>query len=83
MSLTVSFTSKISKRRGQVLVLLPRDYWQLFQGLRGRRVKIVIDEGFVYEGRITVIEGRVYATLPSSALALRERAKHHIVRVEV
>ena len=82
MALTVSFTGRISKRRGQVLVLLPRDYWQLFQGLRGRRVRIRVGE-IEYQGRITVIEGRVYVSLPYSALALRKVGKYHLVRVEV
>ena len=82
MALTVSFTGRISKRRGQVLVLLPRDYWPVFAGLRGRRVRIRVGD-IEYNGRITVIEGRVYVSLPYSALALRERSKYHIVRLEV
>ncbi len=80
--LSVSFTSRISKRRGQVLVLLPRDYWQLFQGLRGRKVSVEVD-GIRYQGRITEIEGRVYVSLPYSALALRERSRYHLIRLEV
>ncbi len=82
MALTVVFTGRISKRRGQVLALLPREYWPLFSGLRGRRVRVRVDE-VDYQGRITVIEGRVYVSLPYSALALRERSRYHIVRVEV
>ena len=82
MALTVTFTSRISKRRGQVLVLLPRDYWEVFRGLRGRRVRIRVGE-IEYQGRITVIEGRVYVSLPYSALALRKVDKYHLVRVEV
>ena len=82
MALTVTFTSRISKRRGQVLVLLPRAYRDVFRGLRGRRVRVRVGE-VEYEGRITVIENRVYVSLPSSALALREVARYHIIRVEV
>ena len=33
VALTVSFTSRISKRRGQVLVLLPREYWDVFRDM--------------------------------------------------
>ncbi len=81
--MTVSFTgNKISRRRGQVLVLLPRDYWQLFQGLRGRRVGMEVDS-IRYQGRITEIEGRIYVSLPYSALALKERSKYHLIRLEV
>ena len=81
--MTASFTgNKISRRRGQVLVLLPRDYWQLFQGLRGRRVGMEVDS-IRYQGRITEIEGRIYVSLPYSALALRERARYHLIRLEV
>ena len=65
-----------------MLALLPREYWPLFSGLRGRRVRVRVDE-VDYQGRITVIEGRVYVSLPYSALALRERSRYHIVRVEV
>ena len=80
--LSVSFTGKISKRRGQVLVLLPREYRELLAGLRGRRVRVRVGE-IEYSGRITVIEDRVYVSLPRSALALRERARYHIIRLEV
>ncbi|BAF34762.1 hypothetical protein APE_0885a [Aeropyrum pernix spindle-shaped virus 1] len=80
--LSVSFTGRISKRRGQVLVLLPRDYWQLFQGLRGKKVRVRVGE-VEYTGRITVIEERVYVSLPFSALALRERSRYHLIRLEV
>lgn len=82
MALTVSFTSRISKRRGQVLVLLPREYWDVFRGMRGRRVRVRVGE-VEYTGRITEIEGRVYVSLPYSALALRGKARYHLVRVEV
>ena len=82
VALTVSFTSRISKRRGQVLVLLPREYWGVFRGMRGRRVRVLVGE-IEYTGRITVIEGRVYVSLPYSALALRERSRYHIVKLEV
>lgn len=82
MALVVSFTGRISKRRGQVVVLLPRDYWDVFRGLRGRRVRIRVGD-IEYRGRITVIDGRVYVSLPYSALALRDASKYHIVRVEV
>ena len=82
MALSVSFTGKISKRRKQVLVLLPRDYWDMFIGLRGKRVRVRIGD-IEYRGRITVIENRVYVSLPYSALALREASKYHIIRLEV
>ncbi len=82
MALTVVFTGRISKRRGQVLVLIPRDYWEVFRGMRGRRIRVRVGE-VEYWGRLTVIEGRVYVSLPYSALALRERAKYHLVRLEV
>ncbi|MEB3862328.1 MAG: DUF1905 domain-containing protein [Desulfurococcales archaeon] len=82
MALTVVFTGRISRRRGQVLVLLPRDYWEVFRGMRGRRVKARIGD-VEYNGRITVIEDRVYVSLPYSALALREQARYHIIRLEV
>ncbi len=80
--LTISFTSKISKRRGQVLVLLPRDYWEMFKAMRGRRVRVRVDD-IEYTGRLTEIEGRVYVSLPYSALALRERSRYHLIRLEV
>jgi len=86
MALTVSFTSRISTRRGQDLALLPREYWPLFSQLRWRRVRVRVNGGedeFEYTGRITVIEGRVYATLPRSAQALRRLARYHVFRVEL
>ncbi|MCE4627948.1 MAG: hypothetical protein F7C34_02200 [Desulfurococcales archaeon] len=82
MALSLSFTGRISKRRKQVLVLLPREYWHVFAGMRGRRVRVRVGE-VEYSGRITIIENRVYVTLPYSALALRERSRYHIIQVEV
>ena len=52
------------------------------QGHGGRRVRVRVGE-VEYTGRITETEGRVFVSLPYSAVALREKARYQLVRVEV
>ena len=83
MSMQLAFTSKISYRRKQVLVLVPKEYRESMQLFKGKRVVIRVDEKFKYRGKITVIDGRVYVTLPKSALGLKALQPYHIFRIEV
>ena len=78
-----AFTSRISHRRKQTLVLLPKDYREIIRPLKGKRVVIRVDNKYKYTGRVTVIDGRVYVTLPKSALGLRALQPYHVFEIEV
>ena len=83
MSLQLAFTSRISYRRKQVVVLLPQDYREVMRGFRGKKVVIKVDGKYRYTGRISVIDGRVYATLPKNALGLKALQPYHTFEIEV
>ena len=80
MALTVSWIRKVSRRSRMYLVRVPEEYEGLFRAMVGRRVRIRVG-GYVFRGRVVIVGGYLYVSLPREAELLWERRKPYEVEV--